>query len=105
MIASAKPNQDATGFLITLDDGTVVHVPDDLASRHRRLLQEWLDDGNTLDPADPPPQPPTLDEIYDKTILNERVLKALALALNDGSFIPGSNLTNAQLKAIHKAKM
>jgi len=30
-------------------------------------------------------------------------MKALILALNDGSFVPGQNLTNAQLKAIIKA--
>ena len=105
MIASAKPAQDGVGFIVTLDDGTVLNVPDDFANRHRRALAEWLDDGNTLDPADPAPPPATLDEIYDQTILNQRVLKALALALNDGSFVPGDNLTNAALKAIVKAKM
>jgi len=105
MIASAKPNQDATGFLVTLDSGAVLNVPDDFANRHRRALQEWLDDGNALGPADPAPPGPTLDDIYDQTILNQQVLKALALALNDGSFVPGDNLTNAALKAIVKAKM
>ncbi len=104
-IATAKPAQDGVGFIVTLDDGTVLTVPDDFANRHRRALQEWLDDGNTLGPADPPPPAPTLDEIYDQTILNQRVLKALALALNDGSFVPGSDLSNAQLKAAIKAKM
>ena len=104
-IATAKPAEDGVGFIVTLDDGTVLNVPDDGANRHRKELQEWLDDGNTLDPADPLLPPPTLDEIYDQTILNQRVLKALALALNDGSFVPGSNVTNVQLKAIVKAKM
>ena len=52
-----------------------------------------------------PRPPPTLDEIYDRTIQTERVLKAVVLALNDGSFLPGLKKTNAQLKAIIKAKM
>jgi len=34
-----------------------------------------------------------------------KTLKALGLALNDGSFVPGSNYTNTQLKAIIKAKL
>jgi hypothetical protein len=32
-------------------------------------------------------------------------MKALVLALNDGSFVPGQNLTNVQLKAIIKAHL
>ncbi len=105
MIASAKPNREATGFIVTLEDGTVLSVPDDLANRHRQLLQEWLDDGNSLDPADPPPPPPTNDEIYDRVIQNRKVFKGYVLAINDGSIVPGSNMTGAQLKAAVKAKM
>lgn len=104
-IQSAKPNQDATGFLITLDSGIVVHVPDDMSSRHRRLLQEWLDAGNTLDPADPLPTPPTNDEIYDQVIQAQKVLKAVVLSINDGTFVPGAGVTGAVLKAIIKANM
>jgi len=33
------------------------------------------------------------------------ILKALVLALNDGSLVPGSNYTNQQLKQIIKAKL
>ena len=35
----------------------------------------------------------------------DRVLKAVVLALNDGSFIPNSNYTNLQLKTIIKGKL
>lgn len=48
---------------------------------------------------------PTLDQIYDETILTQRVLRALVLALNDGTFVPGSNYTGAQIKARIKSKM
>jgi len=34
-----------------------------------------------------------------------RVLKAVVLALNDGSLAPGANVSNAALKAAIKAKM
>ncbi len=105
MIASAKPSQDATGFIVTLSNGDVLSVPDDPANRHRQLLQEWLDAGNTLDPTDPPPLPPTDDEIYDQVIQNQKVFKGYVLATNDGSIEPGSNMTGAQLKAAVKAKM
>lgn len=48
---------------------------------------------------------PTIDEIYDATILQQRVLKAVVLAINDGTLTVGGNRTPAQLKAIIKAKM
>lgn len=56
-------------------------------------------------PPPPPPVPPTIDEIYDATILQQRVLKAIVLALNDGTLPIGQNLTAAQLKTIIKARM
>ena len=45
------------------------------------------------------------DEKDDRAAEQLQSLKALVLALNDGSFVPGSNHTNAQLKAIIKAKL
>ena len=35
----------------------------------------------------------------------DRVLKAVILALNDGSFVPGSNYTPVQLKTIIRGKL
>ncbi len=35
----------------------------------------------------------------------DRVLKAFVLALNDGSFVPGSNYTGPQLKSIIRSKL
>lgn len=54
---------------------------------------------------EPLPSGPTVDEIYDQTIKNERVLKAAVLALNDGTFVPGAALTGTKLKQIIRAKM
>lgn len=48
---------------------------------------------------------PTNEEIYDETIQNFKLIKALVLCLNDGSFVPGSNLTNNQLKTLIISKM
>ena len=104
-IQSAKPNTDGGGFIVTLDDGTTISVPDDLSNRHKQELQTWLDDGNTLGPADPPTPAPTNDEIYDRVIQNRKVFKAYVLAINDGSIVPGTNMTNVQLKTAVKAKM
>jgi hypothetical protein len=45
-----------------------------------------------------------LDELKNKeTVSVIRAIKPLIDALNDGTFTPGQNLTNAQLKAIIKA--
>ena len=51
------------------------------------------------------PPPPTASEIYDQTIQNQAVLKALVLCLNDGSIVPGANVTDAALKTAIKAKL
>lgn len=54
----------------------------------------------------PPPLPTlTLDQIYDAEMQTQRVLKAVVMALNDGSMPIGQNRTAAQLKAAIKAKM
>jgi hypothetical protein len=65
--------------------------------------QAWLAEGNTPDPADPPPVPPTNDEIYDRVLQNQTVFKAYVLAVNAGEVVPG--MTNAALKAAVKARM
>ena len=51
------------------------------------------------------PLPPTNEEIYEQTMENQALLKAVVLALNDGSFVPGAALSNAALKTVIKSKM
>ncbi len=51
------------------------------------------------------PSPPTNDEIYDQVIKTQKVFKGYVLAVNNGSIVPGSNMTGAQLKAAVKANM
>lgn len=69
---------------------------------------DWLIDVDAkaivLDPPAPDPGP-TLGEIYNDVMKNQRVLKALALCLNDGTIIPGANVSGATLKTAIKAKM
>ena len=105
MITSAKPNQIGTVFTVTLDDGTVYSVPNNMTNRHRVMLQAWLDDGNTLDPADPPPAPPTNEQIYDRVLKTNKVLKGLVKSINDGTLVTGATLTGAQLRTIIKNNM
>jgi len=49
--------------------------------------------------------PLTNDEIYDLTVQNQKLLKAVVLSLNDGTFVPGANISNAALKTIILANM
>ncbi len=104
-IQSAKPNQDETGFVVTLLSGGVQSVPNDMSNRHRVMLQAWLDEGNTLDPADPLPAPPTDEEVYDRVLKTNKVIKGLVKSINDGTLVTGANLTGPQLKTIIKNNM
>lgn len=76
------------------------------ANRQPGYAEELLDnDHPDVVAFNAPPPPLTVDQIYDQTVQNERLLKAVILAINDGSLTVGSNRTNAQLKSILKAKM
>ncbi len=104
-ILSAKDTSNGDGFIVTLVDGTLLSVPNNPLNRYHRKLMDWVTAGNTIAPADPLPSPPTKAEIYDRTIKNSKLLKVLILALNDGTFVPGDSLTNAQLKTFFVPKI
>lgn len=93
----------SSSSVIRTSDGA--NIPNDPKNMDRVEYDAWLAAGNTPDAAMAAAPPPTLDEVYDQALLNEKVLKALVLALNDGTLPVGTNKTGAQLKAIIKAKM
>lgn len=76
-ILSAKNTLDGATFLVTLDDGTVLHVPDVAGNRDRQELQEWVDDGNVIAPADPAPPPPTKGDVIDNEIIATETIAGL----------------------------
>ncbi len=80
-------------------------IPNDLRNRDWVEYKAWLAAGNIPDPVDPPTPPPTNGEIYDMVIKSNKVFKAYVLAINDGSIVPGSNMTGAQLKNAVKTRM
>ncbi len=107
MIISSIVFEDAenTAVVISLNDGRILTTPWQIQSWHRDPVEKWLaEPGNSIDPFIPP-DPPTLDDIYDQAMENQRVFKAFALAINDGSIVPGANVSGAALKAAVKAKM
>ena len=53
----------------------------------------------------PPAPPPSKAEIYDRDIQSGPLFKAVLLAINDGSIVPGANAAPADLKAAIVAKM
>lgn len=73
--------------------------------RQQGIAEEFLPDNDAEVVAFRNPPPPTNDEIYDRTIQNQALLKALVLSINDGSIVPGANVSNARLKSAIKAKM
>lgn len=74
--------------------------------RLARRVKAWINEGNTPAPfVAQPVTPLTIDEIYDQALLTQKVLKAVILALNDGTLSVGTNKTGAQIKTIIKAKM
>jgi hypothetical protein len=93
---------DPSNSTINADvDGTQMSIPVAVGNRH---YDEIVAQGIAVAPYVAPP-PVTNDEIYDQVLQNQKVFKAYVLAVNDGSIVPGSNMTNAQLKAAVKAKM
>ena len=40
-------------------------VPDNPDNRYYQFVQDWIDEGNTPEPADPPPTAPTNQELID----------------------------------------
>lgn len=77
----------------------------DIAGEAPQPQVGWFYDGATFTAPPSPPPPPTNDQIYDQVIQNQKVFKGYVLAVNDGSIVPGSNMTGVQLKAAVKAKM
>lgn len=59
--------------------------------------------GGGVPDAEDPPFVPTLDQIYDATVLQQQVLKAVVLAFIGGTLTVG--MTPAQAKAAIKLKM
>ncbi len=83
-------------------DGITRSFPKDLRNKeYRELAVQGVSIADY--PGDPPP--PSNDEIYDQVMKNQRVLKAFARCINDGSIVPGANVFNAALKVAVKAKM
>ena len=97
-------NAAQTSIEVELSNGSLLSIPNTVENRHYRKIVEWVAQGNTILPYIPPAEP-SQDELYDLLMQNNKLIKALALALNDGSFVPNSSYTNAQLKSIIKQKL
>jgi len=70
-------------------------------------INDTWDGTNFIPPSVQPLPLPQLtpDQIVNMEITDRSLVRALILALNDGSFVPGGNLANGQLRAIFKAKL
>jgi hypothetical protein len=63
------------------DDGVYdserhLFIPSVEDNRHWTEYQEWLGQGNTPDPADPEPTPPTSSEVFDSRVDGDPIFKA-----------------------------
>jgi len=100
------PVFDGTSWSIEIDFRGTVYWDDDATKYHITDIGEappvWA---LYSEPVIPLPPPPTLDELYDLELQSFNVLKALIIALNDGTFVPGSNYTAAEGKTRIKSKM
>jgi hypothetical protein len=95
--------KSATIPFTTLDaKGQVVNVGTISQTIDGPDLKAFLAGGGVPD-AEDPTTTPTLDDIYDQTLQNSQVLKAVVLAFIGGTLMVG--MTSAAAKAAIKAKM
>ena len=74
------------------------------AAQRQAVMDKWA----TIPVKEPEPvgpPPPTNDEIYDRAIQANKVLKAIMLSIDDGSFVFGAKVGRTRLKAIVTANM
>ena len=97
--ASDVPPQKPAGFSVVETPGDVetYNWPNGEASRCLYV------DGAIV--ANPAHQPYDEKEAEAAGLLADRALKAYILCINDGSIVPGSNMTPAKLEAAIKAKL
>lgn len=67
------------------------------------VRQGWSYDGANFAAPPPPPDPPTNDQVYDAVVRDQQVVKAVVLAIIDGTLHTG--MTPNQAKNVIKAHM
>ncbi len=77
MAIQTVKNTIGGGYVVTLMDGTVLHVPNDPANRHFQEVQDWIALGNTPDPADPPPGVDKISPLTSREIEEMLVAKGV----------------------------
>ncbi len=86
------------------------NVPATEDNRHYRAVQEWIAEGNTPEPADPLPPPPTdeerIDSAFPQTDTARVIFEALFELSNQVRVLQGNpEITIPQLRAWLKAKL
>jgi hypothetical protein len=61
IIERCEFSREGDGFIVnrnlTVNDASQFYVPDDMANRHRVVVQEWIDDGGVVGPYVDPMTP------------------------------------------------
>ncbi len=89
IVTKVKLTPEST-YIATIN-GIEYGVPDDMNNRHRRKIQEWIDEGNTPEPASDPPLPLTASEEIAR---QNRVIRALIKVIATLEGVPTSTIVN-----------
>ena len=89
---------------ITYENDLVRTAPVDEKNLHYAAVKMWVKSGGTVGDYQTPPET-TPETNYSQLLQSNHLLKVVIQSINDGSFVPGGNLSDTELRDVFKNKL